>query len=250
VHWYGTYGNLGDGALTRWARQQPEPLAAWNSCPRADWLLRALLELHSRRDLELDRQVLAGLVHACVERTLGDAPEFEALGILQAWSRGEARLPQVYEAEAQLRVHHDEQSAYMLAWRALYIVHDEHQAVEVTRLVVERLASTRTAQRRVWAELADLVRAQRWPLKKAPLVRGSRPSFWVAWDLAIAQGVATELTTVGLLLSHELRLGLKRAAPELSVREGEILRAVSQQIAARPDWQSVQRSVLEVLSAP
>jgi hypothetical protein len=76
-----------------WIATQPDAATAWAACPRADWMMWLLGELHIRGALPSEMLVLAGC--ACAQTALWTVPAGDdrprlALEEARRWAQGEA----------------------------------------------------------------------------------------------------------------------------------------------------------------
>jgi len=90
-----------------WVATQPDAATAWATCPRADWLVWLLGELHIRG--ALSRQTLVLAACACAETALrhaharDDCPRL-AIEAARRWARGEATVEEVRAASDDVGV--------------------------------------------------------------------------------------------------------------------------------------------------
>lgn len=84
-----------------WVATQPDAATAWATCPRGNWLVWVLGELHVRG--ALSRQTLVLAACACAETALRHAPAYDdrprlAIEAARRWARGEATVAEVRAA--------------------------------------------------------------------------------------------------------------------------------------------------------
>jgi hypothetical protein len=118
-----------------WAEEYPSPAAAWEACPRSDWLLWALAKL-GQRDNVKDRIFACRCVRETPLRDgrtvwdlLGDPRSRAAVEVAERFTRGEAPLQELAAAEAAARAA-AQAAAWAAAWAAAEAAEDAAGAAD------------------------------------------------------------------------------------------------------------------------
>ena len=102
-HWRTTIRAAGAcNDARKWLRDQPDPVTAWNSCERGDWLLWIAARVITNPQ---QRMIVVLAACDCAEPALAYAPAGEdrprqCIETVRAWTRGEATIEQLREKRA------------------------------------------------------------------------------------------------------------------------------------------------------
>ena len=102
-HWRTTIRAAGAcNDARKWLRDQPDPVTAWNSCERGDWLLWIAARVITNPQ---QRMIVVLAACDCAETALAYAPAGEdrprqCIETVRAWTRGEATIEQLREKRA------------------------------------------------------------------------------------------------------------------------------------------------------
>ena len=236
-------------AFVSWLSHQDSP-AAFARCPRADWLLSALLSTGAERSTAL--RALCRGIRAALDPLPAAGGVLGVVSAVEAWLGG-SPAALVSQAASSLASPADPLATQLSFIPGLLLGALSGRIGEVAsapELAARAVAVSGGDREQAHALQIDLLLHQRWPLRRplSPNVR-CRVSLHVAWDLVQDLGPVTSLTTLPLLESAALRRDLLRMLPEPNLRESQLMLSIAEQIAARPDRSERLRQLSSLLSS-